>query len=95
MQKPFPTLFAVSFMAGTYVLLGFIYVAVASDWPAFWPPMRVMTRPIEALASTGMAAVGLTLVAGFSFVASALIATIAGGYKLWDWTRGRSENRSN
>jgi hypothetical protein len=80
---------AISLAASTYVLLGMAFVATASDWPPFWPSMGLMTRPIEAFASTGMAAVGLTIVAGFSFGIGALISAAVGGYKVWGWVRGR------
>ena len=87
MKSSFPVGAGAAFALGIYVLIGFAYVGLASDWPPFWPPMDVVTRPVDAIANTGMAAVGITILVGLVLLITIPILTINAGIKILRWLR--------
>lgn len=88
-KLPFP-LNGVSMLAvGLFVLAGFAYVAIYSDWPPFWPSMRIFTGIIERMASTIPGAIAGVLLLGFFALFSGPILVYLGIRRLLQWRKER------
>lgn len=81
-----PPVWGIVFVAvGLYLIAGFAYVFVASDWPPFWPPMNETTAIVDHFGSTGAAAIGATLLFGLLFLLAGPILVIVGAAKIRAW----------
>lgn len=85
------TLAWVLLAVGLYIVLGLAFAAAAADWPPFWPPMLLMTAPLEVLA-TERSVVGLTMLYGLAVVVIGFACLFTGARRLISNRRGATKS---
>lgn len=76
--------------AGVYLMIGFVYVLMQSDWPPFWPPMHPTIAVLEFFPEA--ATIGAALILGTLAVLSGPALFIFGFRKILLWRREVKRN---
>lgn len=74
---------AILIAAGSYLMIGFVYVLFKNDWPPFWPPMNSTTAVLELFPEASVIAAAIIL--GTLAVLSGPILFILGLRRVFLW----------
>ncbi|MGY4828222.1 hypothetical protein ACVNIS_06570 [Sphaerotilaceae bacterium SBD11-9] len=90
-KVPMPVVAWVYVASGLYIVAGFFYVLLQSNWPPFWPPMHATISILNAFPDAAFLIAAVVL--GTIAVASGPTLLLVGFKKLWAWHRHPSRGQ--